>query len=85
MEPYGVYIHQRVLEKSPRRGRQRDQIEAFFRSLAENPYQKGDYVDHDPVGHEIQICIVGKYAVHFWTDHPVKEVKVIDLQHADRA
>jgi hypothetical protein len=32
----------------------------------------------------VQIKIIGDYALTYWADHPVKEVKVTKIELADR-
>ena len=56
----------------------------FLEGLGSNPYGKGDYEEHDSVGRPIQIKVIGKYALTFWADHAVKEVKVTKIEMADR-
>jgi hypothetical protein len=36
------------------------------------------------VGNPVQIKIIGDYALTFWADHAVKEVKVTRIERADR-
>lgn len=56
----------------------------FVRSLADNPYQPGDYTDYDESQRERQIRIVGDYAITYWVDAPVKVVMVVGAELADR-
>ena len=44
----------------------------------------GDYVERDEIGRPIQVLVVGRFALWFWSDHAVKEVKVLDLTSAGR-
>ncbi len=62
----------------------RDRIMKFIESLPADPFQSGDYLETDSTGRDCQVKIIGKYAVYFWTDHAVKEVKVVDVIDADR-
>jgi hypothetical protein len=62
----------------------RDRIVAFIESLPSHPFQSGDYSETDATGRDCQVKIIGKYAVYFWTDHAVKEVKVVDIVDADQ-
>lgn len=64
--------------------RDRELILSFLESLATNPFQKGDYEEMDDTGRPIQIRIIGGYALTFWADHAVKEIKVIRFEKADR-
>ena len=55
----------------------------FVRWLGEHPFIQGDYTESDEVGQRREVKIVGRYAVTFWADHAVKEVKVTNIQIAD--
>ena len=57
-------------------------LTALFDELANNPYRPGDYVERDEIGRPIQVLIVGRQTIFFWTDHAVKEVKIVDLKPA---
>ena len=84
MQPYKVLVSIEVLHlKRPSR-QQRDQILSFLESLAEHPSKPDDYEERDEVGRPIQITIVGDYALTYWADHAVKEVKVTRIETADQ-
>ena len=59
-------------------------ITKWFEELATGPFRVGDYVERDNIGRPIQVKIIGRYAAFFWADHPVKEVKIVDLKPAGR-
>ena len=85
MPPYRVFIAAEViafLRTCPRR--ERLLITRLFEELADDPFRAGDYVERDDIGRPIQVKIIGRYAVFFWSDHPVKEVKIVDLKSAGR-
>ena len=84
MERYKVLVSIEILRLSRPKARERDQIIAFLENLAENPGKRGDYEERDEVGRPVQIKIVGGYALTYWADHAVKEVKLIHLEEADR-
>ena len=83
MEPYSVYLHIDLLEVVPVRGGQRKQIMDFVRSLAQDPHALGDYTDLDETHRTRQIKIIGRYAVTYWADDPVKSVMIVDVRPAD--
>ena len=62
--------------------RKKNRITRLFEHLAENPFLPGDFVEPDDIGRPMQIVIIGRFAVCFWTDHAVKEVKILDLKPA---
>lgn len=84
MDSYRVLISMDVLQLEKPSRRDRDFILKFLSDLANNPTLKGDYEEQDEVGRPVQIKIIGKYALTFWADHAVKEVKVTKVELADR-
>lgn len=80
---YAVYLHFDLVEAVPKRGGQREKLMRFIRSLANDPFQPGDFSDKDQSMQPRQIKIVGDYAVTYWSDHPVKAVMVVDIRPAD--
>jgi hypothetical protein len=84
MPAHAVYIHVDLLEIVPARGGQRRLVMKFIRSLANDPYTKGDFQDKDASGRIRQIKIVGKYAVTYWLDAPVNAVMIVDVRPADK-
>jgi len=81
---YRVLITHEVLATPGPSARTKQSILSFLNRLADDPFQTGDYQDKDEVGRPIQIKIIGPYALTYWADHAVKEVKVIRIEKADR-
>lgn len=83
--PYELYVRHEIYHVVQGASRStRDRIVAFIESLPADPFQSGDYSEPDATGRPCQVKIIGKYAVYFWADHAVKEVKVVDLVDADQ-
>ena len=84
MKPYAVYLRLEAAEllKSVAT-RSRRGIENFVDLLSGNPFKTGDYAEMDAAGRPIQIKILGNFAVAFWADHAVKEIKVVAIVRAD--
>jgi hypothetical protein len=57
---------------------------AFIRGLADDPNAQGDFSERDEAGRTVQVKLVDRYAVTFWADHPVCEVKVTHIKPADQ-
>ncbi len=84
MQPYSVFLNEAALTAAPRSGLQRERVMNFVRSLAGNPNMIGDFSEKDGAGRTVQIKIVGRYAVTFWADHAVSEVKITHIKPADK-
>ena len=84
MEPYQVLISIELLRLEKPSRRDRDLILNFLEALTRDPYTKGDYEERDEVGRTVQIRVVGHYALTYWADHAVREVKVMKIELADR-
>jgi hypothetical protein len=83
MTAYRVFIAADVVEML-RSCQKREQqiITRCLDDLGKNPYRNGDYVEQDNLGRPIQVILIGRHALYFWTDHAVKELKIIDLRLA---
>lgn len=82
---YALYVRKEAYQGMRTGSRvTRDRIIAFMESLQTDPFQSGDYSETDSTGRDCQVKIVGKYAVYFWADHAVKEVRIADIVDADR-
>jgi hypothetical protein len=83
MRPYTVFINEGALSTAPRSGKQRQETMDFIRSLASNPDCPGDFSEKDESGRIAQVKIVGRFAITFWPDHAVREIKVTHIKPAD--
>lgn len=62
---------------------ERERIGRFIDSLAADPFKVGDYSEFDETGRSIQIRVIGRSAIAYWSDHPVQEVRIVDVVKAD--
>ena len=83
MDPYRVLVCIEILQIQQPSRQERDLILRFLESLESRPSRKGDYEEMDAVGRPVQIKVIGKYALTYWADHAVKEVKVTRIELAD--
>lgn len=60
--------------------REREQLMRIFAGLADDPFQKGDYIERTTSGREVQMKRFGKWLVTYWPDDPVTELRIIDLR-----
>ena len=84
LSPYRVLISIEVLQLHRPSRQSRDRILSFLESLAGNPNQTGDYAERDDTGRSVHIKIIGDYALTYFADHAVKEVKVTKVETANR-
>jgi len=56
----------------------------FIRSLADHPNTAGDFTEKDNAGRPVQVKIIGRYAITYWADHAVSEIKVTHIKLADK-
>ena len=54
-----------------------------MKRLGSDPFQDPDFRGFDNEGREIDGVIEGVYAIIYYVDHAVKEIKVIDIRFAD--
>ncbi len=84
MRPYAVFINEQALASAPKSGPQIRRVMDFVRSLANNPNAVGDFPEQDSAGRTVQVKIIGRFAVTYWVDHPVSEIKVTHIKPADK-
>ena len=51
----------------------------LFHQLAAHPSQPGDYSEEDETGRSVQFLLIGDYVIGFWSDDPVKEFRLVDI------
>ena len=81
---YEVYLRREVFDflRGLRR-EDREHLLTLLRKLGRDPFRRGDFSERDLAGREVQGLITRRYAVLYWADHAVKEVKVADIRSAD--
>ena len=84
MRPYAVFISEMAIASAPRTGLAQERVMKFIRSLADNSNAAGDFQETDKTGRIVQVKIIGRYAVTYWADHAVSEVKVTHIKSADK-
>ena len=78
---YRVLIDFEVLEALPRSGRRRNDLVTFLRSLGSFAHEGGDFQLKDPQTlRTFEVSVLCGFAVTWWIDAPVNEVKVIDIR-----
>jgi len=60
--------------------REREELLRIFKSLADSPYQTGEWRQKTKSGRELQVSRFGKWLVTFWLDAPVLEMRILDVK-----
>jgi hypothetical protein len=78
---YAYVVDDTVLEffDSRRKG-EREELLRVFRSLAADPYQRGEWLQKSASGQELQVKRFGRWLVTFWRDAPVLELRIVDVK-----
>lgn len=65
------------------RGAKRTEINDFLIKLRSDPFAKGDF-QKNKEGRILEVKVFGKFSIYYWSDHAVKEVKVVELLKSDQ-
>jgi hypothetical protein len=77
---YSYAVDDSVLEFfSASKRREREQLMRVFALLADDPFQKGDFVEKSKSGRELQVKRFGKWMITYWPDDPVTELRIVDI------
>jgi hypothetical protein len=83
---YELYLRREVFEfLRSLKAAERERLWTLLSYLGRNPFRAGDFVEIDPSGREVQGIVLRQFAVFYWPDHAVKEVKVVEIRLADRS
>jgi hypothetical protein len=83
-EDYKVFVHMDVLGILPKSGARRKSVLEFLASLGSFAHLGGDYQEKDPEnGRPVEVSLVAGYALTWWVDAPVREVKLVQIRPAD--
>lgn len=55
----------------------------YFEQLARHPSTETDWVVQDETGRPNYRAAVGRFLVTFWTDHAVREVRIVKIERLD--
>lgn len=76
-----VLVNLDALENLPATGKRRGEVIAFLKDLSVTGESPGDFRVTDPESHRaFQVSLVAGFAVTWWADLPVNEIKVVDIR-----
>lgn len=55
----------------------------LFASLALEPFQTGNFQEVDETGRTVEVLVKKRYAISFWADHAVRELRVVRIEHVN--
>ncbi len=70
------------LEKLP--SKIRKSLRNAIAAIGGDPFVMPDAVDFDDTGRQLQIAIIGDFALTYWIDDADRHVKILDVHAADR-
>ncbi|NNC89734.1 MAG: hypothetical protein HKN82_14860 [Akkermansiaceae bacterium] len=81
---YRVFVHLDALVTLPKTGKRRAAVIRYLQILGQIAHLGGDYEVKDPeTGRPFNVSQVAGYAITWWIDGPVGEVKVVDITSAN--
>ena len=79
-ESYTVYLRRPASEALITvAASRRKAIEKFIDYLGENPFDEGDFPEEDESGRKVFCKVIRDYAVTYYPDHAVKELKILEI------
>ena len=81
---YRVFVHLEALDTLPISGKRRAAVVDHLQILGQIAHLGGDYTVNDPeTGRPFNVTEVAGYAITWWIDAPVGEVKIVDITTAN--
>jgi len=78
---YRVLLGIEAIEVLPKSGRRRQSVLSFVKGLSQFAHLGGDFEVSDPATQRtFQVTAVAGFAITWWTDDAVNEVKVVDIR-----
>ena len=80
-QDYRVLIDIEALEGLPKSGIRRQSVLSFVKGLSQFAHLGGDFEVSDPeTRRHFQVTTVAGFALTWWIDAPVSEVKIVDIR-----
>lgn len=78
---YRVLLDIEAIEALPKSGHRRQSVLSFIKGLSQFAHLGGDFEVSDPEARRsFQVTTVAGFAITWWIDAPVSEVKVVDIR-----
>lgn len=80
---YNVVINIDALDSLPMSGKRRHLVLSYIRGLAWSAHIRGDiHFEDDHSERPYEVSIVAGFAITWWVDAPVNDVRVVDIRPA---
>jgi len=84
VKPYRIYLRLEAVQAlQALRRSEKGRMGQFIDSRAADPFKAGDYTELDETGRSIQVKVVGRFALAYWSDHAVQEIRIVEVLEAD--
>ncbi len=78
-----MVFHEDVVDLLLRfRRRERKSIQQGFAILLSDPYRQPDFQELDQSLRPIQVLVHRDWAISYWLDNHVKEIRIVSVEHA---
>jgi hypothetical protein len=65
------------------RAREKRDLTRTFEELLNDPSLAPDFEERDSSGRPLRVIVRGHWAVTYWVDNYVKEIRIVDIDKAD--
>jgi hypothetical protein len=69
-----------VIDRMPKA--QRKRLLDLFAKIRAFPSNYSDYHERDAIGRRVEVCILSRWAIHYWIDSADQHVKILALRPA---
>lgn len=84
MRPYEVVLQAEAWTALARTGgRSKRRLLTLLEDLKAKPFRAGDYRQQDQDGRWHEVVLLNDWLVTFWSDHAVREIRVVNLQRVE--
>ena len=59
------------------------QVSTILEGLKADPFRSGDFQQADATGRIHQVALLGDWLVTYWSDHAVREIRIVNLEWID--
>lgn len=58
-------------------------LAAIFDGVKAAPFRRGDFQERDAQGRINEVLVIGNWLVTYWSDHAVRELRVVRVERVD--